>query len=508
MTEDLRAEVERHAREAEQVWGNAYRRFDTIIDERQLRTGIELGVAFGGHVEALAGLPSVEKIYGVDPYEHRPDYDDPINVSQEQFDAIHDFVIRRMKVFGTKYEHLRTYSLRAAVQMHATLDFIYIDAEHSYKGVSEDLVAWFGKIRDGGIVGGHDYGHVDFPGVKQAVDEFFSRFDWRVHEEGEGVWWVEKKPIHITFILPAFNCERTLEASVDSLFNGNTEDGDEVIIADDSSADNTASVIESLRLKYPDIRIVRHRNHRGAGSARNTAIENSSHQLLFALDPDSILEKGSVPRLKHFLVNSMANAATFQEIRFFRKDIEKIEKRIAFEKVSYGLADHLSDLVSPGAYGNYLFTVRSWLKAGGFPDTDEPLALWGFALRQHAMGFRISVLQEGCIFGRVGSDHAAVSGVKELETSLKALQLVLPYVELLNERDVRYILRKRNRRTWFSRLQKHPLRVRNLSGNKKRNAGFSINQQSVRSFLRRIIRTHARLGQVVLRLRTLAKTKK
>src|SRR5579875_3089156 len=54
-----------------------------------------------------------------------------------------------------------------------TLDFVFLDADHTYEAVRRDLEAWFPKIKRRGILGGHDYLHPDFPGVRQAADEFF-----------------------------------------------------------------------------------------------------------------------------------------------------------------------------------------------------------------------------------------------------------------------------------------------------------------------------------------------
>ena len=51
-----------------------------------------------------------------------------------------------------------------------SLDFIYIDASHSFVNVVFDLWAWYPKLRWGGLIAGHDY---DFPEVKAAVDGFF-----------------------------------------------------------------------------------------------------------------------------------------------------------------------------------------------------------------------------------------------------------------------------------------------------------------------------------------------
>lgn len=53
-----------------------------------------------------------------------------------------------------------------------SLDFVYIDDDHSYEGVKRSFNAWLPKVRIGGIVSGHDYGINDCIGVKQFIDEF------------------------------------------------------------------------------------------------------------------------------------------------------------------------------------------------------------------------------------------------------------------------------------------------------------------------------------------------
>ncbi len=50
-----------------------------------------------------------------------------------------------------------------------SLDFVYIDANHSYACVLEDITIWTPKVRSGGIVSGHDY---QLPEVRKAVDEY------------------------------------------------------------------------------------------------------------------------------------------------------------------------------------------------------------------------------------------------------------------------------------------------------------------------------------------------
>lgn len=78
----------------------------------------------------------------------------------------------------------------AATLPDGGLDFVFIDADHSYEGVRADLVAWAPKLRPGGILSGHDYGLPTHPrfGVKQAVDEAVQQHGWML-ELGENYTW-------------------------------------------------------------------------------------------------------------------------------------------------------------------------------------------------------------------------------------------------------------------------------------------------------------------------------
>lgn len=52
-------------------------------------------------------------------------------------------------------------------------DLIFLDAMHTYEDVKADIERWWPRVRVGGLMVFHDYGHSAFPGVKQAVDERF-----------------------------------------------------------------------------------------------------------------------------------------------------------------------------------------------------------------------------------------------------------------------------------------------------------------------------------------------
>lgn len=69
-----------------------------------------------------------------------------------------------------------------------SLDFIFIDANHTYEDVKADILAYLPKIKEGGVIAGHDY-CADWPGVIQAVTEVF---EGRANIEYDEVsWWIE-----------------------------------------------------------------------------------------------------------------------------------------------------------------------------------------------------------------------------------------------------------------------------------------------------------------------------
>jgi predicted O-methyltransferase YrrM len=54
-----------------------------------------------------------------------------------------------------------------------SVDFVFIDGDHSYEAVARDITAWRGKIKPGGAIAGHDRVR---EGVDRAVREAFGRY--------------------------------------------------------------------------------------------------------------------------------------------------------------------------------------------------------------------------------------------------------------------------------------------------------------------------------------------
>jgi len=72
-----------------------------------------------------------------------------------------------------------------------SLDFVFIDANHDYEYVKDDIIKWLPKVKDNGIIAGHDYIQ-SFPGVIQAVDELFGN---KAIKNGCCSWVVKKSDL-------------------------------------------------------------------------------------------------------------------------------------------------------------------------------------------------------------------------------------------------------------------------------------------------------------------------
>lgn len=53
------------------------------------------------------------------------------------------------------------------------LDFVFLDAEHTYEDTLELLLYYLPRMAKGGVIAGHDFDNVAYPGVKRAVQQVF-----------------------------------------------------------------------------------------------------------------------------------------------------------------------------------------------------------------------------------------------------------------------------------------------------------------------------------------------
>lgn len=138
--------------------------------------GAEIGVFAADLSERL--LNAGMSLIMVDSWEQQGTYqgtrDFHASLNQDQQDSFYEMSKNRVGFANGRARIIRKRSVEAAKDIEdCSLDFVFIDADHSYEGCKADIEAWAPKVREGGWISGHDY---DNPGtdmgVKQAVSEF------------------------------------------------------------------------------------------------------------------------------------------------------------------------------------------------------------------------------------------------------------------------------------------------------------------------------------------------
>jgi len=170
--------------------------FPHILNARGLLgEGAEIGTQHGYFSEVILSSWKGKKLYSIDPWKEFPSegYVDVANTPQSEHDEIYRRTLNRLKKFGRRSSILRETSNQALEHFQdGQLDFVYIDAQHHYEAVKEDVRSWYPKVRKGGILAGHDYldGHIEQGvfGVKSAVDEFARENGLRVIVSKEDDW--------------------------------------------------------------------------------------------------------------------------------------------------------------------------------------------------------------------------------------------------------------------------------------------------------------------------------
>jgi predicted O-methyltransferase YrrM len=154
----------RYAKALAQVGGKYHWRYEwlaELVTTCKWEIGAELGLRKGAtFLHLLEHCPDLTLI-GVDSWAE--------GLGHQEVDLAERMVRDGAAKYGERAQIIKGWTVPVAAQIaDESLDFIFVDADHSYESVRDDLRAWMPKVKKGGWFIGHD---INWPSVEKAVAE-------------------------------------------------------------------------------------------------------------------------------------------------------------------------------------------------------------------------------------------------------------------------------------------------------------------------------------------------
>lgn len=152
-----------------------------FIKDYGCEVGVEVGVYSGTYSQTLCQA-GFKRVYGVDPWGIFHDYP---NYNPKRLNRQQEIFVGAMSLLS-KYKNftpIRRTSMEAAIDFkESSIDFVYIDGNHKFKYIADDLYEWSKRVRSGGIVAGHDYYNStgsakDLVRCKHVIDAYVKSYD-------------------------------------------------------------------------------------------------------------------------------------------------------------------------------------------------------------------------------------------------------------------------------------------------------------------------------------------
>lgn len=166
---------------------------EDLIRDNGYKTFVEVGVATGRTSRYLIGKIKDIFIWGVDPFKTYSEYAGDKN-SKSQRQGVNRKKVRKMNRDHPNFIWIEEFSEEAAKGFRDEMvDIVFIDANHDYKYVKQDIELWAPKVRSGGCVAGHDYVSKGMhKGVKKAIDEYTKKNKHTLRHDKNSVWYFFK----------------------------------------------------------------------------------------------------------------------------------------------------------------------------------------------------------------------------------------------------------------------------------------------------------------------------
>lgn len=131
--------------------------------------GAEIGTARGeGAYYILEKCSNVKKLYTIDPYKEYTDWVGVIR--QDILDRQEEIAKKNLSQWESRIEMIKEKSKKASYKFQKeSLDFVFIDGDHSEDSVLEDMLKYYDKVKPSGIFSGNCY---NLESVRKAILKF------------------------------------------------------------------------------------------------------------------------------------------------------------------------------------------------------------------------------------------------------------------------------------------------------------------------------------------------
>jgi len=217
----------------------------------------------------------------------------------------------------------------------------------------------------------------------------------------------------VCIIIPNRNGAELLEKNLPSVLAA--AKGEEVIVVDDASTDNS---IELLQDKFSSVRVIRSGHHQGFASTVNIGVQEAAGEIVVLLNTDVLPEKGFLgPLVKHFSDPSVFAVGCLEKSLEEDKIVLRGRGEAKWEKGFYihwrGEVDKSSTAWVAGGSGAFRKSI--WAKLGGIDTMYDPF-YWediDLSYRARKAGYRIlfeptSVVVHEHEIGAIKREYSAI----------------------------------------------------------------------------------------------------
>lgn len=228
----------------------------------------------------------------------------------------------------------------------------------------------------------------------------------------------------VSVIVPCYNYAHFLKECLDSVLAQTYKDI-EVIVVDDGSTDDTASVVK----QYPTVRYI-HQTNKGLSAARNAGIRAARGQFIQPLDADDKLSPDSIASCVELMQQTDIACPGQQEFGGGSRFYPRNDKVMTLQNFLQSNRLHCASM----------FRKKAWADVGGYDEEmREGYEDWDFWIRLLAKGYKAKVINKPQFFYRI-HPHSMLRGMKSKHNDVVAKMRAKYRAMRISEQDAELVV--------------------------------------------------------------------